>query len=135
MSNGLIRTLFEKRLKTWADVNDYPVAFEDQPFTIPETTYLRLFLLPAFTTSDDLKGDHRAYSGIVQIDILCPRDKGPGEGERVLKSLETLFPVNLRLTSGTFSVMTVSPLSAGPTLPDSTRRHLPTSLRYRADTI
>lgn len=138
MSQATIRALFETRIKAWADANDYPVAFEEQPFTPPTDpaqAYLRVFLLPAQTRSDDLAGDHRAYTGLVQIDILTQRDKGPGEGERILKALEALLPVNLELSSGTFRVYVSTPLSAGPSLPDGARRHVPTSLRYRSDTI
>lgn len=138
MSQSAIRSLLETRIKLWADTNDYPIAFEDQPFTPPADpaqAYLRVFLLPAFTRSDDLAGDHRSYTGVLQIDIMTVRDKGPGEGERILRALELLLPVNLRLTDGAFSVSVITPLSAGPTLPDGARRHVPTSLRYRADTI
>lgn len=138
MSQAAIRALYETRIKTWAEANEYPVAFEDQPFTPPADSsqaYLRVFLLPAQTRSDDLAGSHRAYIGVLQIDILTQRDKGPGEGERILKSLELLLPVNLQLSSGGFSVSVITPLSAGPVQSNGARRHVPTSLRYRSDTI
>lgn len=138
MSQSAVRALFETRIKAWAEANDYPVAFEEQPFappTDPTQAYLRVFLLPAQTRSDDLAGSHRAYTGVVQISILTQRDKGPGEGERIIKLLESLFPVNLQLTSSAITAQVLTPLSAGPTLPDNSRRHIPTSFQYRADTI
>ena len=56
MSDRVIRSLFEMRLKAWAEarVPKLPIAFEDVAFTPPpgDATYLKVYLLPGNTGSE-----------------------------------------------------------------------------------
>ncbi|MDN8612797.1 phage tail terminator-like protein [Variovorax ginsengisoli] len=135
MSDKLIRSLFEGRLGTWAAarVPALPVAWENVSFTPPAGAYLRAFLLRGATTSRDLAGDNRNRVGVFQISIVCPAGNGAGAAESIAAELDALFPMNLRLTSGTFAVQQLSPLRLWS--PDSSDRYLlPVDFQYRADT-
>ena len=135
MSDQLIRSLFEGRLKTWAAARApaLPVAWENVGFTPPAGVYLQAFLLRGATTSRDLAGDNRNRVGVFQISINCPAGNGPGAGESIAAELDALFPMNLRLTSGIFAVQQLSPLRLWA--PDSADRYvLPVDFEYRADT-
>lgn len=138
MSNKLIRQLFETRLNTWAKARNpvLRVAFQDVPFTPASgETYLRCFLLPATTSSEDLQGVHKAYRGTWQVSIVKPAGGGLGAAGGIEDELAALFPNNLQLTSGAFKVYVRTPMSAAPALVDSLNTTIPVSLSYRADTI
>lgn len=135
MSNRLIRQLYEQRLATWAATKSLPIAWQNVPFTAPSGTYLRAFLLPADTDSQDLAGAHRAYTGVFQVSIVAPAGQGSVVAETLAAELDALFPNNLLLSSGAFGAQIVSPCSTGPAIQDDTRYTLPVWFRYRADTI
>ncbi|MBT2333623.1 DUF4128 domain-containing protein [Variovorax paradoxus] len=136
MSEKLIRTLYEGRLKTWAAarVPALVVAWENVTMTPPTGAYLRAFLLRGDTTSRDLAGDNRHRVGVFQVSISCPPNAGPGAGESIAAELDTLFPMNLVLTSGSFSVTQTSPLRTRPAIVDPDRYTVPVDFEYRADT-
>jgi hypothetical protein len=135
MSEKLIRSLYEGRLKTWAAARlpALTVAWENVTMTPPTSAYLRAFLLRGDTTSRDLYGDNRHRVGVFQINIVCPGGAGPGAAEGIAAELDALFPMNLILTSGAFSVTQVTPLRTRPGIPDD-RYTVPVDFAYRADT-
>lgn len=135
MSDRSIRALFEGRLNTWAAARSpaLPVSWENVGFTPPDGTYLRAFLLRGEATSRDLAGDNRNRVGVFQIDIVCPAGNGVGTAESIAAELDALFPMNLLLTSGAFSVTQVSPLRTRPAIPGD-RFTVPVDFAYRADT-
>jgi len=136
LSTKIIRQLFETRLATWAAarVPALRVNFEDVEFTPnPGETYLRCFVLPARTGSDDLQGIHRLYTGVWQVSIIKPSNSGLGTAYGIVDELETQFPQNLQLTSGSFMVAIRSPMGPGPAIQDSNTTTIPVSCVYRAD--
>lgn len=135
MSLALIRRLLEARTEEFASDNDLSVIFENTGQEAPTTRHLRSFILPATTTSDDLAGAHRAYTGIYQVSIYEPKRLGPGDVETIVGQLEALFPVNLRLTSSTFAVQIITPMSVTPPVPDPVNYIVPVSCLYRADVV
>lgn len=138
MSNKLIRQLLESRLNTWAKARTpvLRVAFQDVAFE-PQAgeTYLSCFMLPADTDSEDLQGVHKVYRGTWQVSIVKPRGGGLATASGIEDELVALFPNNLKLTSGAFSVFVRTPLSAAPPIIDTPNTTLPLSCSYRADTI
>jgi len=134
MSNKRIRSLLEQRLKAWADARPIPVAWDNVKFTPPTGPYIRATLLPADTTSIDLEGAHRGYLGLFQLSINVPLSTGPGQAETLADELSALFPMTLRLESGSFWVQITSPCSAYPGIPGDTHYMVPVRFRYRADT-
>jgi hypothetical protein len=134
LSTKLIRSLYEQHLAAWAAARSLPVAWQNVPFTPPTSgLYLRAFLLPATTDSLDLEGAHRLYTGVFQVSIVAPSGQGSGAAEQLAADLATEFPLNLRLSSGGFTVLTISPCSQGPAIQDSSSYVIPVSFRYRAD--
>lgn len=137
MSNKLIRNLFEKRIKDWAAARSpvIRVAYQDAPFT-PNSgeTYLECFLLPATTDSQDLAGEHKLYQGVWQVTIVKPAGTGLVAAGGIEDELAALFPNNLQLTSGAFSVFVRSPMSAAPAQVGTPYTRVPVSCQYRADT-
>lgn len=138
MSDKIIRSLFEGRLKTWATarVPALPIAYEDIPFTPPAdgSPYLRAFLLPANTTSEDLEGKHTAYRGVFQVSVVTKAGIGRGAAESIADELAALFPNNLAMTKTTFTVFVRSPMSTAQAQQGDTTTTLPLSFTYRADT-
>lgn len=135
MSNKTIRSLFETRLKTWAAARStpLPIAYENVGFSTPDTTYLRAFMLPGDTDSADLAGTLRNRVGVYQINIVCPANKGPGEGQGIAAELEALFPNNLVLTSSGFKVQTISPVRERKAIDADGRYTVPVDFAYRSD--
>lgn len=142
MSETRIRALYETRLQTFADANDFKVAFENSkadPTKLANSdgVYLTAFLLPADTGSEDLAGDHNGHVGVFQINVNTKVGVGPGIAYRTADLLRASFTNNLRLTNADdgFVVQIVSPLSIGPGIKGASVYTVPTSFRYRADDI
>lgn len=138
MSDKIIRSLFEGRLKTWATarVPPLPIAYEDVSMTPPAdgSPYLQAFLLPATPDSQDLEGKHTAYRGIFQVSVVTKAGIGRGTAEGIADEIAALFPNNLGLTKTTFTVYVRAPMSTGSAQPGDTTTTLPLSIQYRADT-
>lgn len=134
MSTKGIRAALEGRLATWAATQSLQVAYQNVHFTEPAATYLRPFMLPAPTFSDDLEGTHRGHHGIFQVNVVAPIGNGPGVAETIAEAIAALFPLNqpdLRAAG----VNITEPMTFGPAIQDSERYTLPVFCRYRADTI
>ncbi|MBD9585827.1 DUF4128 domain-containing protein [Pseudomonas sp. PDM03] len=137
MSHKIIRSLFEGRLKTWAETRSPALRISYQNVDFAPTaneTYLRAFLLPAGTNSNDLAGAHRLYTGLFQITIVTPAGGGTGAAEGLVDELAALFPLNDRLTKPGFSAQVMTPVEPGPEQQEDTAFALPVSFQYRADT-
>jgi hypothetical protein len=138
MSDRIIRSLFDARLKTWATarVPPLPIEYEDVAFTPPSdgSPYLRSYLLPANTTSEDLEGKHTAYRGVYQVSVVTKAGEGRGVASLIADELAALFPNNLAMTKTSFTVYTRSPMSTATAQPGDTTTTLPLSFVYRADT-
>lgn len=139
MSQDRIRYLLETRLANWAAARNptLTVAWQNHPFTPPTGSYLRAFLLPATTGSNDLAGAHRRYTGVFQVSIVAPAGAGSRAAESIANELETLFPLNLALSivSPAFRVSIISPVTIAPAIQEGDRYTVPVSFRYRSDTI
>lgn len=136
MSHSAVRSILESRLASWATTNTINVAWENVPYSPTQgETYVRAFLLPAETVSQDLKGDHRRYLGVFQVSIVTPINSGPGAALALVDSLNTQFPMNGRYTSGAVTVQIVGPASPAPAIQEESHFVIPVSLRYRCDTI
>lgn len=138
MSNAAVRAALEGRLSTWAAarVPALVVVWENVPYNPAQgQTYLRAFLLPAPTQSDDLAGAHRARLGVFQVSIVVPINQGPGAATAIADELNTLFPVNGRYTSSLVTTQIITPASPSPAFQDGATYIVPVSIGYRSDTI
>lgn len=138
MSTKLCRQAIESRLSAWAAARTpaLPIAWQNVRYA-PTTgaSYLRAFLLPATTGSEDLSGDHRRYLGVYQVNVCVPIETGPEAAEAIVGEIAAQFPVNLRITASTVTVQVITPVSEGPADQDATHFIVPASFTYRADTI
>lgn len=136
MSLKRIRAAYEGRLATWAAARSpaLTVAYENAPFTAPAGVYLRAFVLPADTVSDDLAGVLTTYRGIFQVSVVAPINTGPGAALGIADELAALFVMNARLTVSGLTVQQSTPCSIAPALQDATNYIVPVSFQFRADT-
>lgn len=137
MSHKIIRSLLEGRLKTWAAAHSpaLRIAYQNVDFApTASETYLRAFLMPAGTNSNDLAGAHRLYTGVFQITIVTPSGAGTGAAEGLADELAALYPLNDQLTKTGFSVQVMTPVNSGPEQQEDAAFALPVSFQYRADT-
>ncbi len=134
MSHLTIRGLLQQRLAAWATTKGLPVAWQGVSFAPPSGMYLRVFMLPAGTSSIDLEGVSRTYTGVFQVSIVAPNGKGTGAAEALVPELDALFPMALRLTSDSFAVQVSAPVTQGPIIHGDINFTVPVSFQYRADT-
>jgi len=137
MSNAKVRAGFETRLSAWAlaQAPPIPIAYENKTFTPPAAArYIRAFLLPAQTASDDMDGDHRAYVGVFQASLYMPVGVGAGSSEALAEAICALFPKQTEIVSSGLTIWLTRPMSIGPSLPGTTHYMVPISCSYRADT-
>lgn len=138
MSNqALVRAVLEQRLHAWNASLPEPLAIVSQNDRVtPGETYLAVYLLPIDRRSQDLEGIHRVYEGIFQINIITLAGEGPGQAEDLIEQLDTLYPVNLRLTGeGGVVIQVMTPMAPGGSIPESNAYTQPVSCRVRSDTI
>jgi hypothetical protein len=135
MSHLTIRLLYQQRLDAWAANKGLRVSYEGAEF-IPESdeTYLSCFALPAGTDTNTLAGDHRAYTGVFQINVVTPVGNGTGDTEGLVDELGDLFPAYLRLKRDDFEVIVLTPVEQSPPIPGDTTLSVSASFQYRADT-
>lgn len=137
MSHKTIRQIYETRLAAWAAAKSpvLRIAYQGVAFTqAPGETYLAAFLLPAGTNSATLGGDHKAYTGLFQINVVTPAGAGTGKAEGIVDELAALFPLNDRYTKSGLTVMTLTPVEPGPDIEAGSNLTVSASFQYRADT-
>lgn len=132
MTQALIRRGLETALKTYADANSLTVAWENVEFTQPDGAYLRAFVLPGDTFSDDLGRVGRTYAGIFQVSVVCPTGTGPGAAEAIVAGIAAAFPPASPITVSTLTLWITQPLSQAAAIQERDRFVIPCSLPYSA---
>lgn len=139
MSDRIIRSLFEARLKAWADarIPKLVIAYEGVTFTPPAdgATYLRAYLMPGSTDSEDLAGKHTSYRGVFQVSVITASGSGTGTAGLIAEEIAQLYPNNLPLAKADFTVYVRSPMATAPAIQGETTSTSPLSFQYRADTF
>lgn len=142
MSDLIIKSLLNGRLKAFAEQRDMPVKFENEHFDPPskprpeDSIYLEGFVLPANTTSDTIDGTDKHYRGIYQVNVCTAKGIGDGYALEIAKLIDDLFPNNLILSaSDGFSLRIVTPLRVRTGIQGSTTYTLPTDFAYRRHTF
>ena len=135
MTQARVRRAFETTLKTWADANGLTVAWENVTAEQPTTAYVRAFVLPGNTQSDDLASLHRRYIGIFQASIVCPIGAGPGAATALADSLAAAFNPATPITVSGLDVWLSQPMSAAAGIQERDRWVIPCSAPYLAHSI
>ncbi|WP_236175343.1 phage tail terminator-like protein [Pseudomonas pseudonitroreducens] len=138
MSEKIIRSIYEARLKAWAAARSpaLRVAYENKKLS-PNSgeTYLECYLLPARTQSLDMEGIHKAFTGYFQINIVVPSDTSLVPAGGIAEELQALFPNNLGLTKSGLTVYVRTPCAVANAQQDVATSTTPVSFYYRADVI
>lgn len=137
MSHRTIRQIYEARLAAWTAARSpvLRIAYQGVAFTPSDgEIYLAAFTLPAGTSSATLGGDHKAYTGLFQVNVVTPAGGGTGKAEGIVDELAALFPLNARYTKAGLTVMTLTPVAPGPGIEVDSNLTVSASFEYRADT-
>jgi hypothetical protein len=135
VTQALIRQALEAPLSTYATANSIVVAWQNVELAQqPTALYLRSFVLPLPTISEDIGRQHRRYDGVYQVSIVAPFGGGWTLAEAALAALIALYPPDTDLVVSTLRVHVLQPLSPAPALQERDRFVIPCSLQYRADT-
>lgn len=130
MSNPIIRSELETRLKTWADAQTpkVPIAFEGIAFSKPTGPFLEPLLFPNIVSDTTLAGDRQTYRGIFEVRCWCPSGRGMGAVERMASNIASLFP--LLPKTGKVSVEN-TPYTERPQLDEAGWTIVPVMIMYR----
>lgn len=95
MSDSVVRSYFETKLKTFADAQSpiIPISFEGVPFTPTDVPYLEIFIIPAKTSNPTVDGKRKRLKGIVQINVWIKDGKGTRQGTTISQQIIDLFPI------------------------------------------
>ena len=98
------------------------IAWPNTNFTPTQgTLYLAPNLLPLVSSLETLNDYHR-YSGIYQVDILVPLEKGTATLNLWCDRVHDLFPANTTLSSGGDTIL-IQNINRGLTVRDSDNNH------------
>ena len=136
MMQSQIRAALESHLALFADDQGLLVAWQGVEFE-PEVgeEYLRVFVMPAESDSNDLAGAHRVYRGVLQVDVVMQSGRGMGGIEQRAKQIIAHFPKDMRLNTADGFVQLTSVMSIGPVISDGGDSFLPLTSYYRMDTV
>lgn len=95
MSNAIIRSVLETKLKAWADaqVPKVPIAFEGASFSKPTSDfYVEPILIPNVTINQELSGKRKTSFGIFEVRCWHTSGRGMGGVEKLSSEIINLFP-------------------------------------------
>ena len=127
-----IRAALTTRLEAFPDLPD--VAWENVAYTPADgVTYLEPFLLPAETFQAEIGtlGANR-HTGVYQISIKAPKGNGTATVNALRDALVDHFVRGTELTYSDI-VVKVEKAYASAMITESTRVHIPITIRYRTD--
>ncbi|WP_059395528.1 phage tail terminator-like protein [Pseudomonas putida] len=132
MSQARARQAIEIKLTAWATARPIRVANLEQGFEAgSDETYLQAFQLPAGTTCRYLGGDAYEYTGVYQLNIVCPAGQALSTAEALVEELTGLFRVDSPLSRNGFEGLVTEPIDQGPTITESATYTVPASFTYR----
>lgn len=132
MSQARARQAIEIKLMAWATTRPVRVANFEQGFEAgSDETYLQAFQLPAGTTCRYLGGDAYEYTGVYQVNIVCPAGQALATAESLVEELTGLFRVDSPVSRDGFEGLITEPVEQGPTITESATYTVPASFTYR----
>lgn len=131
MSLANIRAALEIRLQSLGPLR---TAWENVQFTpIPNEPYQKANLLPAQTQNPALGSSLKHETGVFQVTLYYPANKGVGDALARAQAIRDHFPRGLTLTqSGTTVTIQRTP-SLGAGTPDGDRWVVPITIQYYAN--
>jgi hypothetical protein len=128
-----MRAALEQKLATWATANSLPVQWQNTVLDPQPASYVRSYLIPHDTTSDDIERQHRSYSATFQVSLVLPINQGPGAADVLTASLAAAFPPATPIASGALRVFVLQPMSQAAPINEPDRYVVPCSAPCRAD--
>jgi len=138
LSEKIIRSIYEARLKAWAAARSpaLRVSYQNSKFAPASSeTYLACYLLPANTQSLDMEGVHKAFTGMFQVNIVVPANADLIGAGGIAEELQALFPNNLGITKSGLTVYVRTPCAVANAQQDTNTATVPVWFNYRADVI
>jgi len=135
MSNSIIRSALETKLKTWADaqVPKIPVAFEGIAFSKPSSgAYIEPLLIPNVTSNNELSGRRKTLLGIFEVRCWHPSGRGMGGVEQLVNNVISLFPLLPKI--GSVSIEN-TPHAEHPIIDESGWIIVPVLIFYRYESL
>ena len=110
-----------------------PIAPEGKNVDPKGKAYLRPTFMPADTTGFGTESDgDNVYTGLFQIDVFWPIDKGLPEPLAVAAALAARFSRGTKLAADTFQVRIDLPASVLPSLQEASWFQIPVRARWAA---
>lgn len=137
MSHDIARAAIESRLLAWAKARApaLPCAFGNVNYApVTGQSYLQSDLMPVDTRNPSQGGQHKLYTGLIQISIRTPAGKGTTESAAIAQGIEDLFPCPTTLAKGGINVHIDSTPAIGPGANDGNGFWMtPLTIRYRTE--
>lgn len=134
MSNSIVRSALESRLKAWTEAQSPvpAIAFENRAFTKPPLSpttplWVECKLLPNQTLSRETTALRETFIGFFQVNVWGPSNTGMGSTERMADSIKQAFPVIPKVGG----VSIEKPPKVGSPLQDSGWIVVPVLISYR----
>lgn len=129
MTQRTLRKEIEDKVALWAISKNIKIAYENVPFTKPDSTFVELYIIPATTVNPTVDAKRATQYGLIQFNIYCKAGEGTKKSEDLAQELIQLFPVVPK--SGTVSIEQTGSIMAP--LYDAQWRVLPVRFRYRQE--
>ena len=129
MTQRTLRKEIEDKVASWAISKNIKIAYENVPFTKPDSTFVELYIIPATTVNPTVDAKRATQYGVIQFNIYCKAGEGTKKSEDLAQELIQLFPVVPK--SGTVSIEQTGSIMAP--LYDAQWRVLPVRFRYRQE--
>lgn len=137
MSNKIIRSAIEGRLKEWAaeQVPPIPVILQNRGAKpVVGERYLRGTLIPVDTLNPSQGAQHKRYSGMYQVSIYERENEGTGDSDDLAKAIEVLFACPTTITKGDLNVRVQQTPSIASSRPDEAGFFMtPVTIKYSAE--
>ncbi|MES2262096.1 MAG: phage tail terminator-like protein [Pseudomonadota bacterium] len=137
MSDAIIRSAIEGRLKTWAQAQTpaIPIAFANSGYRpVTGQRYLSGTLVPAITLNPSQGGKHKRYHGFYQVDVRVPDGGGTGDISTIAKAIEVLFECPTTIPKDGLNVHINRTPSTGPGASDGAGFYMvPVTVWYDLD--
>jgi len=128
-----IQQALETKLKAFADLKGYPVAWPNVRYDPSTAPYLTSYNLPAETSTLGLSiGSSDDYSGIFQVDVRCPKGNGGNDSRTITNEVIAEFSKGSEQIANTTTVLIEQSWASGAFDIDDAWFSVPVSIRYRA---
>lgn len=137
MSNKIIRSAIEGRLKEWAalQVPPIPLILQNRGAKpVVGERYMRGAMMPADTLNPSEGAQHKRYHGMYQVSIYEKENEGTGDSDDLAKAVEVLFACPTVIEKGGLNVRIMQTPSIASSRPDEAGFFMtPVTIKYSAD--